>query len=103
MLPQVARLIKLKKSEEHSLLTWGAWTVGQFVSLAYAIVVGAYAYALLSVGWIGLYGCMVILVLKYREKPAVIKAVAIDQQNQTGQADIKPYQRALQWLRIENS
>ena len=72
MVPQVVRLVKLKHSEEHSLFMWVAWTCGQTISLIYAIVVEAYAYAAISIAWISLYIIMVTLIMRYGKRPVIV-------------------------------
>jgi uncharacterized protein with PQ loop repeat len=65
-LPQLTRLIKLKRSGEFSIISWIVWLIYQIVTLAYAISLGVRAYEIINSLWVIFYLTMVVLILRYR-------------------------------------
>jgi uncharacterized protein with PQ loop repeat len=74
-LPQLRKLTQTKQSDEFSLSSWVIWLVTQGVAVIYAITISDPLYAVVSSVWLGFYGLMVALIVKYRRqaKLAVVR------------------------------
>lgn len=74
-LPQLRKLTQTKQSDEFSLSSWVIWLVTQGVAVIYAITISDPLYAVVSSVWLGFYGLMVALIIKYRRqaKLAVVR------------------------------
>jgi uncharacterized protein with PQ loop repeat len=68
MVPQIRQLLVTKQSDELNMSTWATWAVCQFASLNYAASIKATPYIIVSIAWLGFYGAMVFLIIKYRSK-----------------------------------
>jgi hypothetical protein len=68
-LPQLFQLIKLKRSDEFNLWTWGIWLVYQLIALSYSLSIHAYAYVVVNALWCSFYALMIVLIFTYRPKP----------------------------------
>ena len=66
---QVRALIKVGRSDELSIATWGLWFVTQTVSLLYTISIHQPLLILFNALWVTMYGLMVGLILYYRKYP----------------------------------
>lgn len=74
-LPQLRKLTQTKQSDEFSLSSWVIWLVTQGVAVIYAVTISDPLYAVVSFVWLGFYGLMVALIIKYRReaKLAVVR------------------------------
>jgi uncharacterized protein with PQ loop repeat len=68
--PQLIKLLKVKRSDELSLFSWVAWLLYQVVSLLYSVAVQKYVYTFVNSLWVAFYLVMVILIVKYGHSPA---------------------------------
>ena len=64
--PQVVRLIKMKQSDELSIITWSIWLISQSVSLLYVVSINNAPLIIVNVSWVIYYLSMLVLILKYR-------------------------------------
>lgn len=69
MIPQIAKLVKVKRSDALSLSTWSTWAVCQVVSLVYSVSIGAIPLFMANIVWVTFYAIMVFLIFRYRTKP----------------------------------
>jgi len=65
-IPQAAKLIKAKRSDELSLASWIIWFAYQLISIAYSVSIQAWTYVLINACWAVFYALMVGLIIKYR-------------------------------------
>jgi len=64
--PQLLKLVKLKRSVEFNLFSWVIWLLYQAISIAYTLDIKAYVYVVINSLWLGFYSVMVILIIRYR-------------------------------------
>lgn len=69
MVPQIQKLVTVKRSDALSLSTWSTWAVCQVVSLLYSVSIGAIPLFIANIVWVSFYAIMVALIIKYRTKP----------------------------------
>ena len=66
--PQVAKLYRMKCSDEFQLSTWAVWLMTQLVSLAYVVSIGDTILVVNNVLWVSFYLLMVVMIIAYRPK-----------------------------------
>ena len=64
--PQVKQLLKTKRSDELSTMTWFVWTISQVVAMCYAVSIHAPILILTNAVWVSFYTVMIILIYHYR-------------------------------------
>ena len=75
LIPQIQKLLAMKRSDELSISAWTVWTLYQLSALAYGISVGASLLIVVSAIAIPLYATVLVLVIKYRNTPVPQLAV----------------------------
>lgn len=68
VIPQLLQLLKIKRSDEFSLISWTTWLIYQVVSVLYTISIKVWVYAAINILWVLFYATMVYLIIKYRVK-----------------------------------
>lgn len=63
--PQLRQLIKLRASDEFNVSTWATWLVTQCFTLLYVSSLGNVLMMMVSIGWIGFYLAMTVLIVYY--------------------------------------
>ncbi|MDB5161797.1 MAG: hypothetical protein JWM52_305 [Candidatus Saccharibacteria bacterium] len=70
-IPQLIKLIKLKHSDEFSLVSWVVWCIYQVVSLIYAFYIHSLPYVFINALWVVFYFAMIILIIRYKSPKLV--------------------------------
>ena len=70
-IPQLVRLIRLKHSDEFSVISWSVWLLYQVVSLIYAFSINSVPYIVINLLWVIFYISMIVLILRYKSSKLV--------------------------------
>lgn len=65
-IPQLAQLLKVRRSDEFELRTWLIWLMAQIVTLAYVTALGDTLMIVTNAAWVGFYSAMAYLIIHYR-------------------------------------
>lgn len=65
-MPQVAQLLKTKRSDEMNLFTWSIWAFSQTITFVYVIYIKNWPLILVNTAWVIFYFLMLALIIKYR-------------------------------------
>ena len=71
VIPQLVKLIKLKHSDELSLVSWVVWFLYEVISLMYAFSINSLPYIIINALWVVFYIAMIILIVRYKSSKLV--------------------------------
>lgn len=70
-MPQLIKLVRIRRASDFHLPTWCMWLGCQIVTLVYAALIHATLIVVVSALWISFYAAMVGLIIRYGQVDAV--------------------------------